>query len=81
MVGELGKLIASNKDYEKQVETVKMKEESQSSDDSVRISELEESRKRLKEANERREKEFETFMKELESFNESSSRIEGEDEF
>ena len=81
MVGELGKLIASNKDYERQVETVKMKEDNQISDDSLRISELEESRKRLKEANERREKEFETFMKELESFNESSSRIEGEDEF
>merc|ERR1712218_248123 len=53
MVGELGKLIESSQDYEKQVETVKKNEESEIPDESLRISELDESRKRLKEANER----------------------------
>merc|ERR1712226_1092637 len=33
MVGELGKLIESNKDYEKQVETVKINEENQTSNE------------------------------------------------
>merc|ERR1711899_422500 len=70
MVGELGKLIESSQDYERQVETVKKNEENETSDESLRILELEESRKRLKEANEKREKDFEEFMKELETFNE-----------
>ena len=58
-----------------------MKEEGQTLNDNVRISELEEDRKRLKISNEKREKDFEAFMKELESFSEATSNLGDEDEF
>merc|ERR1711899_152502 len=70
MVNELDKLIKSNDEYEKEVKIAKVVEEQPVTNDKARISELEESRKRVSIANEKREKEFEMFMKELESFSE-----------
>ena len=82
MVGELDKLIKANYDYEKEIKTnKKLAVESTPQKDPNHISELDDSRKRLKDANEKREKEFEECMKELEAFSEAPSNFEDDEEF
>ena len=82
MVGELDKLIKANYDYEKEIKTnKKLAVESTPQKDPNHINELDDSRKRLKDANEKREKEFEVFMKELEAFSQAPSNFEDDEEF